>query len=448
MALCLVDGLLGSHQMVFLFLYLQNYGISLVAYSLLENLSMGMMMFNPLFGFVTDRFALLGSKRKAYLVLAGCVGAAGYSTAALTSWVSIPLGVVIGFQFVIEISNSFRAVVLDAMNVSIHNFRNAHAGSEKQMSTNSALMTVFGAKLIGKVLSNIFFGAVYYYFRSTFLFFNAFVALISVAIACWTVELTNSPSNGTGPRGSFSLGQSIRISVARVREARISRLVLADFVSALSPNLEAGIKFFMVGVLKFTNTDFLTRMVFSEGFFLLGILAMGTVLKKVSRKSIIRFVFASNVLWNLVLIVIINHYASLFLPPFALMTLYSGIFALLLEMRIIPFVGVFMDNCPPGLEAFFLSILMLVVSIGRNIGGFFGTILFSLFSVTSTNFDNFDKIIYIRSAFLFIAFLVLLSASIPERRITPESPNTLAAEPQADILHKSAIIGDQRLHES
>lgn len=409
--LCLIEGLLSSSHMTFFFLYLQTYQLDVLSYSIMENLVTSMVFLHPLYGYVTDRYPLFGSRKRSYLVLTGLVGSLGYCVIGLTWWFVLPFWSVVALQFAIDVSNSVRVVVVEAINVSIHNFRNAEVKSLEQLSTNSSLMTVFGARLIGKILSNALFGAAYYYFRNSFFFFNAAVTLCSVVIAMFTVDLPSPPA-----KQRPGLLASVRISLATIKKMNLQRLIVSDFVVSLSPSVEVGLKYFLISVLQFSNTDFSLRTLVSEACFLLGILAMGTLLKEVKRSVFLKTVFVLIAFWNLSLIFIVNHHKNFFISPFAMMLIYSGGFALLVEMKILPLMGVFMENCPPSLEGFFISWIHLFSSVAKHLSGAIGSYLLFFFGISSTNFENLGSFILIRFAVYLAGVLLLLTATIPEKK--------------------------------
>lgn len=408
---CAIEGLLSAHHMIFFFLYLRTYNLSVLTYSILENIVTMMVVFHPIYGYISDRFSLFGSRKKSYLILSGMIGTVGYCFVGLTSIGMLPFWSIVLAQLVIESSNSIRLVVVDAINISIHTFRNTEIKNQEQLSSNSALMTVFGVRLIARICSNAFFGFAYTYLGNSFFFCNAIVTLLSIIFSLFTVDLPSPPA-----KERPGLRQSISVAASTIKETGLQRLIISDFIVSLCPNIEAGLKYFYIGVFSFTNTDLSIRKLVQEACFLLGIFAMGTCLKDISRSWFLKLIYFSIAFWNLALILVIDYHDFFPISSSVLAIGHSGIFSLLLEMKILPLMGIFMENCPKNLEGFFNSWIHLFNNVAIHIGGAFGSFLLYTLNISSSNFSNLGKVVYTRFAVYIVGCLLLLTATIPERK--------------------------------
>lgn len=485
--------------MVFFFLYTQSYRVSLVGYSVLESLSMVMMLLYPLYGYVTDSFSLCGTRRKAYLIVTGLVGALGYALVGLGAgdlppgvrgWGVggvrgvLPLWGVVAVQFGVEVANSVRSVVLDGLNVELHNFRNRLARlarGRSELPANSALMAVFGARTVGKVVANVFFGAVYFYFRGSFLAFNSVLCLASVVVACSTLDLPACPplssiavlpslqaignhteSSATGqlnpsglnpstPQPSEALNPSpsetvrpppsealnpptpqpltlpsrsprqtlkgsLFLSIQTISLHHLWGLILVDCLSASSPNIEAGLKYFLLSQLNCSSGDFSLRNFCADGAFLLGAVAAGTFLKNSSRSATLRVAHVAGAVWAWVLVALLKDLLHWPGSRFALFAGHQGVQSLILQLRVLPFTAGFVECCPRGSEAGFLAAIGLAVNCARALSGLLGTFLLAALGVNEKNFGGLEVAAGVRAAVAMIPAVLIFVVKVPKKK--------------------------------
>ena len=159
--LSVCEGLLASHHLTFFFLYTKHFKLQLLVFTAFETVLSIVFCLNPLLGYLSDSHKFLGSKKKSYLALAGCVGTLGYAFCGCSSIFSLSVGTVFAAQFVIDLSNALRTVVLDSLCVILHNVQKYGLKPEEQRSSSWSVGLLFGCRLAGKVTSNLLFGLLY-----------------------------------------------------------------------------------------------------------------------------------------------------------------------------------------------------------------------------------------------------------------------------------------------
>jgi len=159
MAFC--EGMLASHHLTFFFLYTKHFKLDLLTYTIFETILSILFCFNPLFGYLSDRFSFLGYKKKSYLILVGIVSSLGYSFCAFYSYFQATIIAIFVTHFIIDVANAFRTVLIDSLCVILHNIYKFGIKTENQPSSTSTVTLLFISRLSGKVLSTVIFGLVY-----------------------------------------------------------------------------------------------------------------------------------------------------------------------------------------------------------------------------------------------------------------------------------------------
>jgi MFS family permease len=156
------EGLLASHRLAFYFIYVEHFNIDLLSYSVFETI-IGMLFYlNPIIGYFSDRFALFGSKKKSYLILAGLITVLSYGLCLVGSLSHAPVVWIFVLNFIIEVMHACRAVVIDSFCVIVHNIQQM-TPKEDSSSSTSSVSTLFCCRLVGKILSTILIAVFYRY---------------------------------------------------------------------------------------------------------------------------------------------------------------------------------------------------------------------------------------------------------------------------------------------
>ena len=157
------EGFLHSHHLTFFFMYTKFYKLELLTCQTLETILAVIVCFNPLFGYISDHFQICGSKRKSYLVILSFFGTIGYIFCGLSFYISIPVSVIFALNFLIDVCNTFRNVIVDSICVINHNIAKFKLKTKKNITSNSSVSTLFAFRLCGRALSIILFGTIYNY---------------------------------------------------------------------------------------------------------------------------------------------------------------------------------------------------------------------------------------------------------------------------------------------
>jgi len=159
MAFC--EGMLASHHLTFFFLYTKHFKLDLLTYTIFESILSILFCFNPIFGYVSDRFAFLGCKKKSYLILVGLVSSLGYLFCAFNSYFEATIVAIFATHFIIDVANAFRTVLIDSLCVILHNICKFGIKTDNQPSSTSTVTLLFISRLSGKVISTVVFGLFY-----------------------------------------------------------------------------------------------------------------------------------------------------------------------------------------------------------------------------------------------------------------------------------------------
>ena len=159
--LAFCEGMLSTHHLAFFFLYTKHYHLDLLTYTIFECILHVLFYLNPVLGYISDTFSFLGYKKKSYLILVGFLGALGYFFCAVCDIMSASVGFIFAVNFVIELANAFRTVLLDSLCVILHNVQKYGLRQTQRKSSTSSVGLLFGCRLFGKVVSTILFGLLY-----------------------------------------------------------------------------------------------------------------------------------------------------------------------------------------------------------------------------------------------------------------------------------------------
>ena len=432
------QGLLASHTHAFFFLYLKTYEIDVIAYSLIESVISILLLLNPLYGFVTDRFKLFGRHKQSYLVVCGVVGSLIYFLVAMTAYRKISLGVIIAAHFLVDINNAFRTVVIDSICVISHKFHNEKVTSKKEKSTNSSLMLLYGSRVLGRVISVGFFGAVYNRFQNKYFFFVMGVAMTSMIISLFTKD---PPLPSEPPQSSFKA--NVKESFEVIKKNRFVGLLLANGLAHASPEIEIGFHFFLISALNFSNSDFALKSLTTEMFLLLGVFLMGTLFKKTKRSLFLKICFLAYALWTLLLVYVLRFSeGSDEASPIVLVLSFTGVQALLEELRTVPVVGVFLEFSPKSQEGFFISLIYFFNSFSDIVSHSLGSLFVYLLSIKKDNFAHLPYLVLIHVLFALVSFVILTCSHVPDKL---SQKKTQAVQPVTQDGSTFAGLGDAKV---
>lgn len=155
------EGLLFAHHLTFFFIYTKFYTLELLSYQILETTLAAIICLNPLFGYLSDRFEICGSKRRSYLLILSFLGTAGYALVASTYYTNMPVWVIFILHYLIDASNTFRNVIVDSICVINHNIAKFKLKAAKESSSNSSVSVLFTCRLCGRIVSIALLGTLY-----------------------------------------------------------------------------------------------------------------------------------------------------------------------------------------------------------------------------------------------------------------------------------------------
>jgi hypothetical protein len=158
-AIC--EGLLFAHHLTFFFIYTKFYSLELLSYQILETTLAAIICLNPLFGYLSDRFEIWGSKRRSYLLILSFIGTVSYALVGSTYYSHMPVWVIFILHYLIDASNTFRNVIVDSICVINHNIAKFKLKASKESSSNSSVSVLFTCRLSGRIVSIVLLGTLY-----------------------------------------------------------------------------------------------------------------------------------------------------------------------------------------------------------------------------------------------------------------------------------------------
>jgi hypothetical protein len=175
--LAFFEGLLSTHHLTFFFLYTKFFSLNLLTYTIFESILSVLFCLNPLYGYISDKFAFCGYKKKSYLIIMGIISTTGYLFVSQADNSSISVGVIFIVHFLIDMANSFRTVIIDSLCVILHNIHKFGIKHDGEKSSTSSIGLLFSSRLVGRVSSTVFFGLAYNYL-------DVYCSIISLFFSC------------------------------------------------------------------------------------------------------------------------------------------------------------------------------------------------------------------------------------------------------------------------
>ena len=190
-----------------------------------------------------------------------------------------------------------------------------------------------------------------------------------------------------------------------------------DCLSASSPNIEAGLKYFLLSRLNCSSGDFSLRNFCADGAFLLGAVAAGTFLKNSKRSATLRVAHVAGAVWAWVLVALLKDLPHWPGSRFALFAGHQGVQSLILQLRVLPFTAGFVECCPRGSEASFLAAIGLAVNCARALSGVFGTFLLAMLEVNEKNFRGLELAAGVKAAVAMLPAVLIFLVKVPEKKV-------------------------------
>ncbi|CAE8584243.1 unnamed protein product, partial [Polarella glacialis] len=402
--------------------------------SVLLSLTYWPWLLKPVWGFIVDSFPIFGSRRRAYLVLAGLssaigfLGLGGFIPGLASSKEAVVLLMMLG-NLGIAVSD----VVVDGLVVEKARDDPALMGGLQSFS--------WGCRGVGAILSAYFSGALLETLGVRPIFtLTAVLPLLVVAAAVLIQEPQAAPA---GPEGSAKQSTSDSLSeVVRqasqlwdvVRSPEILPPMLFIVAWQATPNAGSAMFYYYTNALQF-GPEFLGRSQLIGALASLGgIIMYNRVFAELPlRDYLLRVNLAAVVVGLLPLLLVTRANVALNIPDQTFVLGDDVIQTVAGELAHMPILVLAARLCPPGIEASPWQLLMSVLNLASFVASFIGAWLTDYLHVTDKDFANLPLLVFIcnLSGLLPLALLQLV-------------PDTGAASGAAKDQAQLAAVGRPR----
>lgn len=189
----------------------------------------------------------------------------------------------------------------------------------------------------------------------------------------------------------------------------------------------------MSHALFFTHVEFSVKTLVAELFLLLGIIAINTVFKDVSRSLFLKATGTMYVTTSILLIpllYLLTHRSEI--PPIAMILVYTSLHALFYEIFTLPIVSIFLEICPKNIEGFFMSLISFLNNFAKHLSQFLGSLCVLVLRTESARLTNLALIVLIHFVVAMIGLCILFVSHIPE-------PSTNSKKIEEPLTEKSYL---------
>jgi MFS family permease len=185
-----------------------------------------------------------------------------------------------------------------------------------------------------------------------------------------------------------------------IRQPMIFRPALFIFLICVTPGYGGVMTFFYERELKFTPNEFGMLDILGYIVSIIGTLVYKKYLRNVSFPKIFFWaLFLSFVLENTLLLLVLHTNRIMGIPDFVFALVERVVITLVGQFISMPMVVLGARVCPVGVEGTLYALLMSITNMGDVVSSEWGSLLTSMFGVTSTNFTNLWKLMLLCNCF-------------------------------------------------
>lgn len=362
----------------------------------------------PVWGFIADTFPIFGSRRRAYLLLAGLLSALG--------WLGLASGVVekelvLFFMMLGNFGIAFSDVVVDGLVVEKARDDERLMGGLQSYS--------WGCRGIGAALSAYFSGALLeaWGLQAVFSITAALPLLVALAAALIEEDGQAARDDAFGTDSKASPFDGIKEQMEQIwdvlRTPEILPPVLFIALWQMTPNSGTAMFYYFTNELQFTP-EFLGRAQLAGCLAsLAGIFMYNAWFAQLQVRSyLLRVNLAACALGMLPLLLITHANRSLGIPDQAFALGDDVVQTVAGELAHMPILVLAARLCPPGVEATFFALLMSLLNVAGMAATVTGAWLTDYFHVTETDFSNLTWLVVACNASSLVPLLLL--GSVPD----------------------------------
>jgi folate/biopterin transporter len=398
-------------------------------------------MVKPVFGLISDTYPLLGYRRKTYLLLCGLLdmlawfGMAFLVTNVYTATFAL---------FLVNIALSFSSVIGEAIVVELSKSSSYDVAASNNAKDN--ISAFFIIKNIGVLASSYLKGYLVDVISIRSIFVVAGLTPILLVISSYMMfeeRIVRNTENTTGDNAILIKPEPKRMFHKELLSFILQKQILwpLAFITLLmsTPAYDDPLFYFLTEELKFSG-NILGLMSFASAITaILAIFIYKQFFKQVSFKKVL---VVGNSLYGLfgfsALMLVTRFNKTLGISDYLIAIFSSSACNMIAEFIIMPILSLAAILCPKDLEATVYSVFMSSINFGYTISYIMSSILTEVMGITTTNFDNLPKLIFISNVTCLLPLILLFF--IDDKYFHPEKE---ARERSLDReLHQTETINN------
>lgn len=225
-------------------------------------------------------------------------------------------------------------------------------------------------------------------------------------------ENIEQPNGSLAVRWYLSVKSAIYSLCSAFRKPIILRPMAWFFLSHITvPNLSTVMFYYQTEVLHLEASFLGTARVIGWFGLMLGTYAYNRYMKNLKLRNILMFAHIGLATVNLLDIVLVSRLNIRFAIPDTYMMLFGSAFGdAINQFKMMPFLIISGQLCPPGIEGTLFALFMSINNLGSTLGSFLGSALASVLNISSGSFDNllFGIVVQLIATLIPISFLFLI----------------------------------------
>jgi folate/biopterin transporter len=440
-----VQGILGISRLAVSFFLKDELSLSPAEVSALMGVAALPWVVKPLFGFISDGLPVFGYRRRPYLILAGLLGIAAWTS--LATLVATPAMATLAIALT-SLSVAFSDVIVDSLVVE-------RARKEAIQDAGSLQSLCWGASAVGGLLTAYFSGLLLQYFtaRTVFGITACFPAIVTAA--AWLIA--EKPSTQDIDPTTL-VPQQVKQLWQAVKQKAIWLPTLFLFLWQSTPTAESSFFFFATNELGFPP-EFLGRVrLVTSLASLVGIWLFQKYFRELPFRKIFTATTLLSALLGMTTLLLVTHTnRTLGIDDRWFSLGDTLVLTVMGQISFMPVLVLATRLCPPGIEATLFAMLMSVMNLAGLVSQEFGALLTHLFGITETNFDRLWQLVLITNIgsvvhLIFIKWLpdrdpkdtIVSTVDLPSATSLEHLPNSLVGERGFPELMPEFIANEDR----
>jgi len=337
----------------------------------------------PVYGFISDSYPIFGLRRRPYMIM--------MSFMACSMWILLPF--VPHDEFLITLVMMMASLGLCFTDVMADSLLVEAARGENDENKGIIQSWAWIMRFIGGLIASGAGALAYDRLGSSQTFLLN--SMVPVAIAVVSMFITDTPTSEV----THWRETSTKLWSA-IRQPTIFKPALFIFLICVTPGYGGVMTFFYERELKFTPNEFGLLDVMGYVVSIIGTLIYKKWLRYVPFAKIFFWaLLLSFLLENTLLLLVFHLNRNIGIPDFVFALIERVVITLVGQFISMPMVVLGARVCPVGVEGTLYALLMSITNMGNVVSSEWGSLLTSMFGVTSTNFNNLWKLILLCNFF-------------------------------------------------